>query len=257
MPGIGRRPRLTTPRRGVWGVVLCVLALAGGARAQVTDAGNHEVVASPRLVVAVPSVAELRLDAAEVGFDLGADLQSQTLVCVYGPEDGDPAAPTGPGPEPSTVFPLGTGFRQGAHPAVVVEGAGAVIGFPPLRLDADGQAVARSDEDFVCYRSFLLRRFSNLQGWQLTVERPAVGDAAEGALSLYVRDSGCRQSDALQGLHPLDPGERRVLASAEASDACFDGDVVVLALKVAGVRAGETPARLVYTLMAPLFDAEP
>jgi hypothetical protein len=254
MPDPGRRP-IRAPRGGGGAIVLCLLALAGGgALAQVTDTGGREVVAAPLLTVTVPMVAELRLAAAEVDFDLGGGLQSRTLVCVYGFQGGDPAAATFEG---ATVFPLGTGFRQGEHPAVVVEGAGAVTGFPPLRLDAGGQAVARSEEDFVCYRTFLLRRFSNLPGWQLTVERPASDGSSGGPASLYIRDSGCRESGSLQGLHPLDPGERRVLASAGASDPCFEGDVVVLAAKIAAVRAGETPAHLVYTLMAPLFDAEP
>ena len=258
MLAAGRRPIRGPTRAGACAILACLLAwVGGGALAQVTDAGGSEVLVSPLLTVTVPMVAELRLEAAEVDFDLGGALQSKNLVCVYGFEGGDPAAGVGSTFEGATVFPLGTGFRQGAHPVVVVEGAGVVMGFPPLRLDAGGQAVARSEEDFVCYRSFVLRRFSNLPGWQLTVERPADGGPAEGAFRLYIRDSGCRESGGLQGLHPLDPGERRVLADADASDPCLDGDVVVLAVKIAAVRAGESPAHLVYTLMAPVFDAEP
>ena len=231
--------------------------VASLALAQVSDTGSGLVVMTPRLTVTLPSVVQLRLAASEVVFDLGGDLQSTTLACVYGPVSGD--APAGAVPlldHQPTVFPLGTGFRQDAHPAVRIEGAGAVTDYPPLRLDSTGSALPRSDEDFVCYRTFLLHRFANAQEWQLSVERPA---ALAGGLddAVYIRASGCEASDGLQGLFPLSTGERRLLASARESAPCPDGDVIVLAVKTHAVRAGETATHLVYTLMAPLYESAP
>jgi hypothetical protein len=232
--------------------VAVAVAWTGSALGQSTDTGGAIVVVSPQLTVTVPSVAELRLDGTEIAFDLGGALQSATLACVYGPEGGGPVS----GMDPlDPVFPLGTGFRHGDHPAITVEGSGPVSGYPPLRLDAAGEALAESDLDFVCYRSFLLRRFSNLEGWELSVERPATD--AGGIDGLYVRDGGCAGDAGLQGLFRLDPGEQRVLASADTAAACPNGDVVVLALEIGAVRAGETPAHLVYTLMAPMFESSP
>ena len=231
-----------------------VVAWTGSALVQSNDTGGATVVVSPQLTVTVPSVAELRLDAAEIAFDLGGALQSATLACVYGSEGFEPTSGVGTF-EP--VFPLGTGFRHGAYPAITVEGSGPVSGYPPLRFDAAGEALPGSDRDFVCFRSFLLRRFTNLPGWQLSVERPATGGLPGGIEGLYVRDGGCDGDGGLQGLFRLDPGEQRVLASADTAASCPNGDVVVLALEVGAVRAGETPAHLVYTLMAPLFETSP
>ena len=234
--------------------VVVAVAWTGSALVQSTDTGSATVVVSPQLTVTVPSVAELRLDATEITFDLGGALQSETLACVYGSEN--PGSSTGID-SLDPVFPLGTGFRHGAYPAITVEGSGPVSSYPPLRFDAAGEALPGSDRDFVCYRSFLLRRFSNLPGWQLSVERPATDAVAGGIDGLYVRDGGCAGDGGLQGLFRLDPGERRVLANADTAAACPNGDVVVLALEVGAVRAGETPAHLVYTLMAPVFESSP
>lgn len=240
--------------RWIVAIGVCVATLA---LAQVSDTGSGEVVMTPRLTVTLPSVVQLRLAASEVVFDLGGDLQTATLACVYGPGVGD--APAGSVPlldHQPTVFPLGTGFRPDAHPAVTVEGAGPVSGYPPLRFDGSGSALPRSDEDFVCYRTFLLHRFANAEAWQLSVERPT---SAGGGLNdaVYIRASGCEASDGLQGLFPLPAGERRLLASASESAACPDGDVIVLAVKTHAARAGETTTHLVYTLMAPLYEATP
>jgi hypothetical protein len=224
----------------------------GSALVQSTDTGGATVVVSPQLTVTVPSVAELRLDATEIAFDLGGGLQSATFACVYGSEGA--GQPSGMDPL-DPLFPLGTGFRYADYPAITVEGSGAVSGYPPLRLDAAGEALPGSDLDFVCYRSFLLRRFSNLPGWQLSVERPTTD--AGGIDGLYVRDGGCDGDGGLQGLFRLDPGGRQVLASSDTAASCPNGDVVVLAVEVGAVRAGETPAHLVYTLMAPLFESSP
>lgn len=251
----GRRARFDRRLRGL--LASGLVAVATAAFAQATDTGSGEVLVSPLLTVTVPSVAELRLDASEVTFDLTSSLQSQTMACVYGHEDIDLQGSSVDAFGQPTVFPLGTGFWQSAHRQVVVDGAGAVADYPPLRFDAGGEAVPLSDRDFVCYRSFVLRRFSNLPGWELTVERAAGDEAGDGSTHLYVRASGCTPSPSRQGLHALDPGDRHLLACAESSDPCFEGDVVVLAVKVAAARAGETPAHLVYTLMSPLFDAEP
>jgi hypothetical protein len=230
------------------------VAWTGSALVQSTDTGGATVVVSPQLTVTVPSVAELRLDAAEIEFDLGGALQSATLACVYGSEGFEPSAGVDTR-EP--VFPLGTAFRRGAYPTITVEGSGPVFSYPPLRFDAAGEALPGSDRDFVCYRSFLLRRFSNLPGWELSVERPATDAVTGGLERLYVRDGGCDGDGELQGLFRLDPGGRQVLASSDTAATCPNGDVVVLALEVGAVRAGETPAHLVYTLMAPLFETSP
>jgi len=225
--------------------------------AQVSDTGSGEVVMTPRLTVTLPSVVQLRLAASEVVFDLGGDLQTATLACVYGPAAGD--VPAGAVPlleHQPAVFPLGTGFRPSAHPAVTVEGAGPVTGYPPLRFDGSGSALPRSDEDFVCFRTFLLHRFANAEEWQLSVERPVEVEAGFSQ-AIYVRASGCEVGDNLEGLFPLSAGERRLLASAGASAPCPDGDVIVLAVKTHAARAGEAVTRLVYTLMAPLFEVAP
>ena len=254
-PGAATRRRTGGPfARRIVAVGVCLTSLA---LAQVSDTSSGLVVMTPRLTVTLPSVVQLRLAASEVVFDLGGDLQSATLACVYGPLAGD--APAGAVPlldHQPTVFPLGTGFRQDAHPTVTVEGAGPVAGYPPLRFDGSGSALPRSDEDFVCYRTFLLHRFANAEAWQLSVERPA---AVAGGLNeaVYIRASGCEASDGLQGLFALPAGERRLLASASESAPCPDGDVIVLAVKTQAVRAGETTTHLVYTLMAPLYEAPP
>ena len=249
------RRRAATP--GARWIVAIGVCLASVALAQAHDTGTREVVMTPRLTVSLPSVVQLRLAASEVVFDLGGDLQSGTLACVYGPATGDvPAGAVAVLEHQPAVFPLGTGFRPDAHPAVRVEGTGPVTAYPPLRFDGSGSVLERSDLDFVCYRTFLLHRFANAEAWQLSVERPAAGDSAL-ADTVYIRASGCEPSSDLQGLFALPPGERRLLASARESAACPEGDVIVLAVKTHAARAGERTTHLVYTLMAPLYEAPP
>lgn len=259
-----RRPRRSRlrARRTAWHAVgrtlVASLACAASlAAAQVSDTGSGTVVLTPRLTATLPGVVQLRLSASEILFDLGGDLLTATQACVYGPVAGDLAAgEAAPLDHQGLVYPLGTGFRAGEHPTLTVEGAGAVSTYPPLRLDASGSALPRSDEDFVCYRTYLLYRFANGADWQLTVERPVEGERGLSE-TIYVRASGCEPSLDLEGLFPLATGERRLLADAGASAACPDGDLVVLAVKTRGARAGEAAAHLVYTLMAPLFEASP
>jgi hypothetical protein len=154
------------------------------------------------------------------------------------------------------VFPLGTGFRFPVQPAIEVEGREAVTNFPPLALNEEGAAVSRSDEDFVCYRSFLLHRRTSATQWHLTVERPAT--SGDDVLDqVYVRDVGCAAGSELEGLFALYAGESLLLASHDASAACPDGDVVVLAVKPGAERAGESRAHLVYSMMTPTYETTP
>jgi hypothetical protein len=262
MRSVTTRPLLLTSHpwwRAGARIALCLVALAccGSSSAQIRDTGTTTAVVTPTLTVTLPSVAELRLDATVIVFDLGGSLQSTTIACVHGPASADlPAGTVSALDSQGAVFPQGTGFRPGTYPAITVEGAGPVAGYPPIRLDARGEALPRSDEDFVCYRSFLLRRFANVADWQLTIERPVHG-GADQLEAVYVRAAGCGQSSELQGLFPVYLGERRLLGSAGASPACPEGEVGVLAVKTRAVSAGDTSAHLVYTLMAPVFESPP
>lgn len=235
----------------------CTAALPSGAVAQVRDSGTTVVAVPAQLTVSIPSLAELRLDVADVRFDLGEGLQSSTMACVYGPTGSDPVAATDPQLGYQTaVYPLGTGFRHLDHPAVTVEGREPASDFPPLTMQDGGEPRPRSDEDFVCYRSFLLRRYTSASEWHLSVERPA-GDGADLPGSIYVQDAGCSDRSDLRGLFPLYAGQRQLLASSESSEPCPNGDVIVLAVKAGAARGGESRAHLVYTMMIPSYDPNP
>ena len=228
-----------------------LLSLWAVAAAQSSDAGDAFAAVAPALTVTIPSVAELRIGASTLAFDLGGDLTSAEMACVYGQHvAGWGGEPPAAGHE--MVLPLGTAFRRGAYPLVEVEGRAPVAGFPALEMGRDGGAVARRDEDFVCYRSFLLHHFSNLPGWELTVER--IPDGNRFPEQLYIRNSGCSGGSGLMGLVPLYPGQRLKLARSETDQYCPGGDVVVIATTSAGVRAGATETRLIYTLFAPVFE---
>lgn len=235
------------------GLAFALAVSAGGAAwAQATDTGDALAAIAPEIAVTIPSVAQLAIGASTLTFDLGADLASAELACVHGPDRGDVfGGSDASGTE--TALPMGTGFRRGEYPRIQVEGRGAVAGYPGLAIARDGEMQPGSDEDFVCYRTFLLQRFSNLPGWELTVERDAVQD--EGFPErIYIRNSGCTGGSELQGLVPLFAGQRLRLADADTSAYCPEGDVLVLATPSAGARGGVARTRLMYTLFAPVFE---
>lgn len=233
-----------------------LVALAGLASAQdVFDTGSSRASVALSVSVTVTESAQLRLDTTEIPFDLtGDNIGSDTLTCLRGPSPTDEIsqvvdASTGA----QRVFPLGTSYTVTDWPQLKVEGSSPITRYPPpARTEIDDPWTRRSDA-FICYQSFLLRTFSTLSAWHISVERADVLDERP-IESLYIDYGGCQNAPGRRGLFPLAPEQAiRLVADDAASAQCRD-HLVVLGVKVQSEGAGEYTARLTYTLMSAKFE---
>ena len=268
--------------------VLGILALAGSfAMAQYVvqptvedgpdayDKGVDAASVDQTVILRVPQATALHLDVTELVFDItsldGEGWPESTtdfapyMVCVYGTSEFDVEMGGGFFGQ-QQVLPLGTYYAVGPNgwPEIeVVNHNGLVTAYPPIQFDGEGELVPGSKNHFVCYRTFILQKFSNGSQWDLSVERTDDA-AAEGALQhIYIQDNPCDTFGQGTGFYELGDEPLQLVPealgtgptgfrSATNPEVCgfksWLDDLVVVAVKVNADYAGDNAAVLQYTL---------
>lgn len=241
-----RAPTSTAPtrrRRGwarTWLVTLLILLIGVGGAQTTTSTGATEAALTFTGRVDLGPLVRLQLGATELDFDLQQPLDAPGApLCVVAPAvDGVESGGFGAS---ATVTPAGTSFRSVDWPRIEVVGGSPLVVFPPPSGDRDLAVV--------CYRSFVIEPYANLDGWQLAVSRS--DPVPDTGLQMYL--AGTCQGEPDAGLQVLGDGGSVVLASDRLAGSC-GAMLAVLALRVEGLAAGETVAELQYTLLTADAD---
>ncbi|MBB6099875.1 hypothetical protein HNR42_003335 [Deinobacterium chartae] len=223
----------------------------------------------------LPYATGLHLDTTNLAFDISKlKEQDNTWVCVTGPSDEDVVTSLGPDFwNQKNTLPLGTSYTADAQnwPKIKVMGTGKVTEYPAGQL-AGGELVPGSKGHFVCYRSFILQKFSNYGNFKLEVTRDGVTPSStpgnpggnQGIQNLYIQDNPCYSFGQQTGLYKLDPGATvnlipkslgkgttGALAAKNPKNCGIKSwldDLVVVAVKIDGELAGVNSTKLTYTL---------
>ncbi|WP_027481418.1 hypothetical protein [Deinococcus pimensis] len=233
----------------------------------------------------LPRATALHLDVKDLSFDLsalngtnwgadgpnvGSDFGGK-MVCVYGNQTTDVVEQLS-SPEfygQTQTKPLGTSYDMYSWPKIKVNGGDVVTSYPPIQIGANGELKPGSKNYFVCYRSFILQKFSNGGRFDLTVTRSDAGSDVNNINHLYIQDNPCYAGTAAQApatglfelkagapaLHLLPvslqtgpTGTRSDDDNARCGYKSWLDDLVVMAVKVNGDRAGDNTATVTYTL---------
>lgn len=182
---------------------------------------------SPQVSLRLPGTVTLDLR------DIPGD--EEVPECVIGPTSGDPsisAAALGS----SAVAPAGITFGIGVFPAIQVSGGAPT---PPNK-------VLPAARNIVCYKSFVVRAFGNMPGWQLTVDRLNV--AVDQPIENLFVGAACATDDGVS-MYRLGTDMSATLVTSAAAGGCRDV-AMVLAVKPGHEKGGTSVAHLRYTLMA-------
>lgn len=225
----------------------------------------------------LPEATALHLDATQLVFDISQlGNQDSTWYCAYGLGADERTALGNDFWGQTQVLPLRTSYSpDGDFGKIRINAGPQVTQYPPVRTAEGGELVEGSKDYFVCYRSFIIQKFSNVGGFKLSVQRDNPGAGALGNQLMYIQDNPCDFWGDVTGLYDLPPGATRELiprrmtvgttgARAAASSGSTTArpagpskcrantswldDLVVVAVVVDGDRAGENIATLTYTL---------
>ncbi|MCP2015235.1 hypothetical protein L1280_002396 [Deinococcus sp. HSC-46F16] len=231
----------------------------------------------------LPEATALHLDASQLVFDISQiDKQDGTWYCAYGLGSDERTNLGNDFWNQTQVLPLKTFYTPvaGEFGKINISAGERVTQYPPVKTGTNGELVAGSKDYFVCYRSFIIQKFSNVGGFKLSVQRDNPGAGKQGNQLMYIQDNPCDfWGDAGgTGLYDLPPGASRELiprrmtvgttgaraAAASQGTAATDkaaarpatcrantswlDDLVVVAIVVDGDRAGDNVATLTYTL---------
>lgn len=245
------------------------------AGADAFDKGADTAAVNQTVTLRVPNATALHLDVTELTFDItsldGANWPESTpdfapyMACVYGSSPTD--VPMGGGFfSQQQVLPLGTYYAAAGWPNIDIVGdTGPVTAYPPIQFDAEGELVPGSKNHFVCYRSFILQKFSNGSQWDLSVQRADTNYVGvPGALQhVYIQDNPCDTFGQGTGFYELTDSPIRLVPEAlgtgptgfrSARNVVNCGykswldDLVVIAVKVNADYNGDNAAVLQYTL---------
>jgi hypothetical protein len=281
------------------------LALASGAFAQGTtispttgsgaDAfakGENSASVNQQLSLILPKATALHLDATKLIFDLtaldgagwaGRAVSGESvdfggkMVCVYGTSETDVTTQLGDNfYNQKQILPLGTSYTltQQSWPNVSINGGGVVNTYPPIRVGKDGELLTGSKNYFVCYRTFLLQKFSNGTSWDLTVQRTDDANRPRAIKHIYMQDNPCDTAGSATGFYKLGAseaqgqplhlvpknlsfgptGSRTPNARARCGLKSWLDDLIIVALPVDGELNGENTATLQYTLTTTAWE---
>lgn len=242
----------------------------------------------------LPEATALHLDTSNLVFDIAnIGQQGNDWYCAYGVDDpagydkdddniANDIVITGTGDEfwgQNVVLPLGTYYEPvaGEFGKIKVVAGKQAKSYPAI--DRSAKEVDNADKAyFVCYRSFILQKFSNVGYFKLSVTRDnPTGN--KGKQLMYIQDNPCDFWGEPTGLYNLPTGGTRELIprsmtvgttghrAAEAaamkpgdtqaravkpptcrSYTSWLDDLVVVAVVVDGDMAGDNIATLTYTL---------
>ena len=274
--------------RKFWMTALMMTIAAAGAQtiSVTTDSGPDAVnkgaksaTVNQTVNLKLPEATALHLDATTLTFDISQiGNQDGTWYCAYGLGNGqDQATKLGEDFWNQTqVLPLGTSYSLGNEFGKITVNAGQkVTQYPPVIIPTNGEVDNASKAYFVCYRAFIIQKFSNVGNFKLSVSRDNPTNGM-GRQMMYIQDNPCSTFGGATGLYKLDPGAARELipmrmtsGTTGARAAGTTGktqtelgggtnvcrsytswldDLVVVAIVVDGDRAGDNNAILTYTL---------
>lgn len=233
-------------------------------------AGETSASVEQSVNLILPATVALHLDVSELAFDM-ADIgdEDAPFVCVYGAgylgEDTNGGVFNGQ----TQWLPLGTSYAVAntwtatQDPIINIRNHGGVADtYPPIVIGDDGELVEGSKNYFVCYQTFILQKFSNYSGWNLSVAR-----SGDGEFDMYIQDNSLCSfntpgNDGATGFFRILDGESINLlpdhftddTTGNLADLCGHAgtswldDVVVVAVKVNGDTYGTNTATLTYTI---------
>ena len=253
---------------------------AAGQGADQVERGTTTASVTQTVNLKLPEATALHLDAANLVFDISKlNEMDGSWYCAYG-KGPDVREQLGSDFWNQTqVLPLGTSYTP--NPAkfgeISINAGDKVTSYPPAIVGTDGEVDNASKAYFVCYRSFIIQKFSNLGNFKMTVSRDnPSGDM--GKQLLYIQDNPCDfwGDPRGTGLYDLPTGATRELIPMRATigttgarAAAASGtpgnraaaptsycrpytswldDLVVIAVVVDGDKAGDNIATLTYTL---------
>lgn len=255
--------------------------------------GENSASVQQIITLRLPKATALHLDVTNLLFDLtaldgpgwagratsgaGVDFGGQ-MVCVYGLQNTDAVSQLGDDfYNQKQILPLGTSYNLTAAswPNISVNGGGVVNTYPPIRIGANGELVTGSKNYFVCYRTFLLQKFSNGTSWDLTVQRKDDVNRPRAIKNIYIQDNPCDSAGAATGLYRLGgseaagqplhlvpkslnfgpTGSRTPAARERCGYKSWLDDLIIVALPVDGELNGDNTATLEYTLATTAWDA--
>ncbi|KEF34000.1 hypothetical protein RDMS_09070 [Deinococcus sp. RL] len=227
----------------------------------------------------LPEATALHLDATQLVFDISQiGNQDGTWYCAYGFGSDVTQALGNEYWNQTQVLPLGTSYTPNPSKfgEIRINAGAQVTQYPPIKKDEEGELVPGSKDYFVCYRAFIIQKFSNVGGFKLSVQRDNPGAGAQGNQMMYIQDNPCDFWGGETGLYDLPPGSTRELiprrmtvgtTGARAAAASFSSpsarparpatcrpntswldDLVVVAVVIDGDKAGDNIATLTYTL---------
>jgi len=251
------------------------------------NVGTKQAQVNQTVNLKLPEATALHLDTSNLVFDISQiGRQDASWYCAYGkddpdgvPKDADTLAQDivlAPDAElwgQQQVLPLGTYYEtKDKFGEISVVAGPQVKAYPPI-LAVNNEVDNATKAYFVCYRSFILQKFSNLGNFKLTVKRdnPTNG---RGRQLMYIQDNPCAYWGDKTGLYNLPNGAVRELipraltvgttghVAASASELMTKNgkpgtcrgltswldDLVVVAVVVDGDMAGDNVATLTYTL---------
>ena len=270
------------------------IAPTTGGGADALAKGENTASVQQLITLRLPKATALHLDVTNLLFDLtaldgpdwaaratgkvgGVDFGGQ-MVCVYGLQDTDSVVQLGDNfYNQKQILPLGTSYNLSAAswPNISVNGGGVVNTYPPIRIGANGELVTGSKNYFVCYRTFLLQKFSNGTSWDLTVKRVDDVTRPRAIKNIYIQDNPCDSAGAATGLYKLGgseaagqplhlvpknlnfgpTGSRTPEARSRCGYKSWLDDLIIVALPVDGELNGDNTATLEYTLATTAWDA--
>ncbi len=272
-------------RKLIVGITVLLLASAAWAQLIITPTstsgedqlvrGSTSASVNQTVVLNLPLMTALHLDASTLTFDLTADDWGTNLTCAY---VSGADVPGGGFYGQTQVVPGGIAYAPTSWDSIklIYHGNGK-SGDVPAEARAttyapgvlsEGDLVAGSKDHFVCFQSFVLQLFSNAEDWDLVVERDDnVG--AQGIEHLYIQGNTCANFGAGTGLYDLPNNASRHLIPDNLSGGPT-GDWVtnqgsqcrqtsswldilgVIAVKVNSDVNGPSTANLTYTLVSEI-----
>lgn len=235
--------------------------------------GSTTATVTQKVTLNLPQATALHLSSSNLVFDISKiGQQDNTWYCAYGLPEKDGVArdvSTTLGDNfwgQTQVLPLGTYYNTAAYPNINIVAGPQVTQYPPAIIGQNGKVDNYTKSYIVCYRTFVLQKFSNVGNFRLSVTRDnPTGDT--GHQMLYLQDDPCDTWGAATGLYKVDEGKTFQLLPKNltkgttgakvrtASDQNFCrqytswlDDVIVVAVVIDGDKAGMNTATLTYTL---------
>jgi len=254
-----------------------VIPTTGSGADDLKISDTTKVSVQQKVTLNLPLRTALHLDVTDLVFDLNAKNlggSGTDMVCVHGnvSVDQETRDTTGQYFNQLQVKPNGIAYKipddggwKAGNPKIVLTGVKNIATqYPPATLDAKGELVPGSKNNFVCFKTFILQKFSNVGNFKLSVTRDDPGASPLGHQKLYIQDNSCLTifEGAGTGFFALPTGSTRELlplkytvgttghqaSSCGQDEKSWLDDLIVVAVKINGDPAGKNVATLTYTL---------